>query len=95
MTDGPAVVSHAALAPGQADWCDEATSKRSVLKMAVLIEAGAVVVEADVVLGDFEPALRPSEPMFTPWACGLHDDAIACDDDRCKDIMPELMVELI
>jgi hypothetical protein len=34
-------------------------------------------------------------PMLTPWACGLIDEVGAGDPDRCVDIIPELMVELI
>ena len=55
----------------------------------------AVLIEADVVVEELKALLPPSQPMYTPWACGLDDDAVDCDDDRCRDIMPELMVELI
>jgi hypothetical protein len=36
-----------------------------------------------------------AEGALTPWACGCTDDASVCNDERCADIVPELMVELI
>lgn len=55
--------------------------------MTVLVETDAVPDEAS------DPGARGA--MLTPWACGLEEDAAGCDADRCGDIMPELMVELI
>jgi hypothetical protein len=37
---------------------------------------------------------RITAPMFTPWACGL-DEASEASSERCSDLMPELMVELL
>jgi hypothetical protein len=36
-----------------------------------------------------------AEAALTPWACGCTDDPVVCNDERCADIVPELMVELI
>ena len=44
---------------------------------------------------DAEATAHPDSPMLTPWACGLIDEVGAGDPDRCVDIIPELMVELI
>jgi hypothetical protein len=42
-----------------------------------------------------DPVAHDDLPMLTPWACGLIDDGEAGAADRCADIIPELMVELI
>lgn len=44
---------------------------------------------------DEVPFSAQAETMLTPWACGLQDDSTQCTADRCADIVPELMVELI
>jgi hypothetical protein len=36
-----------------------------------------------------------AEGALTPWACGCTDDPVVCNDERCADMLPELMVELI
>ena len=44
---------------------------------------------------DEVPFSAQADPMLTPWACGFPDDSSVCTADRCADIVPELMVELI
>ncbi len=63
--------------------------------MAVLVAADADLLEADVVVEEVETVRRANESMFTPWACGLGEDKIVGQADRCSDIIPELIVELI
>lgn len=62
--------------------------------MLVLTTPGAVPDDADANAGA-DATAHPDSRMLTPWACGLIDETVNGDDDRCTDIMPELMVELI
>lgn len=62
--------------------------------MLVLTNPDAVPNDADADAGS-EATVHPDSPMLTPWACGLIDEVGTGDPDRCVDILPELMVELI
>jgi len=50
--------------------------------------------EDTIVPADDEARPLLAGPMFTPWACGL-DEPEEAGADRCTDIIPELMVELL
>ena len=62
--------------------------------MLVLTNPHAAPNDADVDAGS-DASAHTDSPMLTPWACGLLDEVGTGDADRCVDIMPELMVELI
>ena len=56
--------------------------------------ARPLLAEDTIVPADDEVRPVVPEPMFTPWACGL-DEPEEAGADRCTDIIPELMVELL
>ncbi len=62
--------------------------------MLILTTPDAVSDDADAEAGA-DTTAHSGSPMLTPWACGLIDEVGTSDPDRCVDILPELMVELI
>lgn len=60
--------------------------------MLVLTEADAARDEVDATA---QTDVATRDQMLDRWACGFADEAEAGDHDRCADIIPELMIELI
>ena len=64
--------------------------------MLLIESAGSRAAAASRVGLATEPDRELSrDRALTSWACGCSDDVVACNHERCADIVPELIIELI